>query len=216
MSLLTACGEKPTQEKADYAVISGKVSIPENQKIQLILNNEVLKEIPVGTDGSFRDTIRPITENHSYYLFENPTLLVPLYLDNGTNIELSLNQDLSKVTLSGTQAKQTQYLIERELFVNNKIFRSDGALFKQEPQVFKQSLKSLFSELETKLKGYGLEEDFVKNQQKWIKYKYIGALTEYPDSYDYFLGKQPTLPEDFYAERNEIDFDNAHQYNKRV
>ena len=34
MSLLTACGEKPTQEKADYAVISGKVSIPENQKIQ--------------------------------------------------------------------------------------------------------------------------------------------------------------------------------------
>ena len=156
MSLLTACGEKPTQEKADYAVISGKVSIPENQKIQLILNNEVLKEIPVGTDGSFRDTIRPITENHSYYLFENPTLLVPLYLDNGTNIELSLNQDLSKVTLSGTQAKQTQYLIERELFVNNKIFRSDGALFKQEPQVFKQSLKSLFSELETKLKGYGL------------------------------------------------------------
>ena len=31
MSLLTACGEKPTQEKADYAVISGKVSIPENQ-----------------------------------------------------------------------------------------------------------------------------------------------------------------------------------------
>lgn len=63
MSLLTACGEKPTQEKADYAVISGKVSIPENQKIQLILNNEVLKEIPVGTDGSFRDTIRPITEN---------------------------------------------------------------------------------------------------------------------------------------------------------
>ena len=114
-SLLSACKDKTAQGNVDYAVISGKVSIPENQKIQLILNNEVLKEIPVGTDGSFRDTIRPITENHSYYLFENPTLLVPLYLDNGTNIELSLNQDLSKVTLSGTQAKQTQYLIERTL-----------------------------------------------------------------------------------------------------
>lgn len=212
IGLLAACGEKSVQEKADYAVISGKVSVTENEKIQLVHNNEVIKDIAIAPDGTFRDTIRTITDNHAYYLFENPELLVPLYLDKGTQIEFTLNQDLSKVTLSGTQTGQTQYLIERELFVNKNIFRSDGALFKQEPQAFKESLKKLFAELETKLKGYNLDEDFVKRQQKWIQYKYIAALTDYPNSYEYFLKKQPTLPQDFFAERDQIDFDNAKEY----
>ena len=212
IGLLAACGEKSVQEKADYAVISGKVSVTENEKIQLVHNNEVIKDIAIASDGTFRDTIRTITDNHSYYLFENPQLLVPLYLDKGTQIEFTLNQDLSKVTLSGTQTGQTQYLIERELFVNKNIFRSDGALFKQEPQAFKESLKKFFAELETKLKGYNLDEDFVKRQQKWIQYKYIAALTDYPNSYEYFLKKQPTLPQDFFAERDQIDFDNAKEY----
>ena len=212
IGLLAACGEKSVQEKADYAVISGKVSVTENEKIQLVHNNEVIKDIAIAPDGTFRDTIRTITDNHAYYLFENPELLVPLYLDKGTQIEFTLNQDLSKVTLSGTQIGQTQYLIERELFVNKNIFRSDGALFKQEPQAFKESLKKLFAELETKLKGYNLDQDFVKRQQKWIQYKYIAALTDYPNSYEYFLKKQPTLPQDFFAERDQIDFDNAEEY----
>ena len=212
IGLLAACGEKSVQEKADYAVISGKVSVTENEKIQLVHNNEVIKDIAIASDGTFRDTIRAITDNHAYYLFENPQLLVPLYLDKGTQIEFTLNQDLSKVTLSGTQTGQTQYLIERELFVNKNIFRSDGALFKQEPQAFKESLKKFFAELETKLKGYNLDEDFVKRQQKWIQYKYIVALTDYPNSYEYFLKKHPTLPHDFFAERDQKEFDNAKEY----
>ena len=212
IGLLAACGEKSVQEKADYAVISGKVSVTENEKLQLVHNNEVIKDIAIASDGTFRDTIRTITDNHAYYLFENPQLLVPLYLDKGTQIEFTLNQDLSKVTLSGTQTGQTQYLIERELFVNKNIFRSDGALFKQEPQAFKESLKKFFAELETKLKGYNLDEDFVKRQQKWIQYKYIAALTDYPNSYEYLLKKRPTLPQDFFAERDQTDFDNAKEY----
>ena len=52
----------------------------------------------------------------------------------------------------------------------------------------------------------------MKRQQKWIQYKYIAALTDYPNSYEYFLKKQPTLPQDFFAERDQIDFDNANEY----
>jgi len=212
IGIVVACGKKTEQPKADYAVISGKVSVTENEKLQLVHNNEVIKDIAIAPNGTFRDTIRAITDNHAYYLFENPALLVPLYLDKGTQIEFTLNQDLSKVTLSGTQADQTQYFIERELFVNDKIFRSDGALFKQEPQTFKESLKKFFAELETKLKSYNFDEDFVKNQQKWIQYKYIGALTDYPNSHKSFSGKQPSLPQDFFTERDQVDFDNAQEY----
>ena len=86
ISLLTACGEKATQGKDDYAIISGRVSTPgEIEKVLLAQNNEVVKEIPVGSDGSFLDTIRPITDNHYYYLFESPILQVPIYLDKQTN-----------------------------------------------------------------------------------------------------------------------------------
>ena len=108
IGLVVACGKKTEQPKADYAVISGKVSVTENEKLQLVHNNEVIKDIAIAPDGTFRDTIRAITDNHAYYLFENPALLVPLYLDKGTQIEFTLNQDLSKVTLSGTQSDQTQ------------------------------------------------------------------------------------------------------------
>ena len=69
ISLLAACGEKAAEGKVDYAVLSGKVSSVdakgENQKLLLLQNDEVVKEIPVQADGTFRDTIREIGESCS-------------------------------------------------------------------------------------------------------------------------------------------------------
>ena len=66
-SLLSACKDKTAQGNVDYAVISGKVFLPgESQKIVLAHNDEIYKEIPVLSDGTFRDTIRPITDNHFF------------------------------------------------------------------------------------------------------------------------------------------------------
>ena len=76
----------------------------------------------------------------------------------------------------------------------------------------KKSLKSLFSELQTKLNSYKFDEEFLKTQQKWIKYKLAECLIDYPNSYNYFLGTRPVLPEDFYEETKGIDFDNAQEY----
>ena len=211
MTLLTACGEKTTKD--NYAIISGKVSTPGKiEKVLLAQNNEVVKEIPVNPDGSFRDTIRPITENHYYYLFESPVLQLPLYLDKKTNIEVVINQDLGKTVLSGTEKEENQYLLEREVIVNNKIFRSDAELFKQEPKVFKENVKKHFDELRAKLNNYQYGADFLKTQQKWIEYKFAECLIDYPNSYNYFVHTQPVLPDDFYEEIKGIDFDNAQEY----
>ena len=211
VTLLAACGEKTTKE--NYAIISGKVSTPGKiEKVLLAQNNEVVKEIPVSPDGSFRDTIRPITENHYYYLFESPLLQLPLYLDKNTNIEAIINQDLEKTVLSGTEKEKNQYLLEREVIVNNKIFRSDAELFKKEPKTFKENVKKHFDELKTKLNSYTFDKDFLKKQQKWIEYKFAESLIDYPNSYNYFVGTQPVLPEDFYEEIKGINFDNAQEY----
>lgn len=216
ISLLAACGEKAAEGKVDYAVLSGKVSSVdakgENQKLLLLQNDEVVKEIPVQADGTFRDTIREIGDNHFYYLVENPAVQTPLYLANGTNMELTLNEEVSKTMVSGSQTKQTQYLIERNSFINDRINGADSNLFGQKPQEFKENVKAFFAELDKKLKAYGFEEEFVKNQEKWTNYKFVEYLTIFPTYHRYTSGNEAILPDDFYAERDGIDYDNAEEF----
>jgi len=216
ISLLAACGEKAAEGKVDYAVLSGKVSSVdakgENQKLLLLQNDEVVKEIPVQADGTFRDTIREIGDNHFYYLVENPAVQTPLYLANGTNMELTLNEEVSKTMVSGSETKQTQYLIERNSFINDRINGADSNLFGQKPQEFKENVKAFFAELDKKLKAYGFDEEFVKNQEKWTNYKFIEYLTIFPTYHRYTSGDEAILPDDFYAERDGIDYDNAEEF----
>lgn len=216
ISLLAACGEKAAEGKVDYAVLSGKVSSVdakgENQKLLLLQNDEVVKEIPVQADGTFRDTIREIGDNHFYYLVENPAVQTPLYLANGTNMELTLNEEVSKTMVSGSQTKQTQYLIERNSFINDRINGADSNLFGQKPQEFKENVKAFFAELDKKLKAYGFDEEFVKNQEKWTNYKFVEYLTIFPTYHRYTSGNEAILPDDFYAERDGIDYDNAEEF----
>lgn len=216
ISLLAACGEKAAEGKVDYAVLSGKVSSVdakgENQKLLLLQNDEVVKEIPVQADGTFRDTIREIGDNHFYYLVENPAVQTPLYLANGTNMELTLNEEVSKTMVSGSQTKQTQYLIERNSFINDRINGADSNLFGQKPQEFKENVKAFFAELDKKLKAYGFDEEFVKNQEKWTNYKFVECLTIFPTYHRYTSGNEAILPDDFYAERDGIDYDNAEEF----
>ena len=214
--MLAACGEKAAEGKVDYAVLSGKVSSVdakgENQKLLLLQNDEVVKEIPVQADGTFRDTIREIGDNHFYYLVENPAVQTPLYLANGTNMELTLNEEVSKTMVSGSQTKQTQYLIERNSFINDRINGADSNLFGQKPQEFKENVKAFFAELDKKLKAYGFDEEFVKNQEKWTNYKFVEYLTIFPTYHRYTSGNEAILPDDFYAERDGIDYDNAEEF----
>ena len=216
ISLLAACGEKAAEGKVDYAVLSGKVSSVdakgENQKLLLLQNDEVVKEIPVQADGTFRDTIREIGDNHFYYLVENPAVQTPLYLANGTNMELTLNEEVSKTMVSGSQTKQTHYLIERNSFINDRINGADSNLFGQKPQEFKENVKAFFAELDKKLKAYGFDEEFVKNQEKWTNYKFVEYLTIFPTYHRYTSGNEAILPDDFYAERDGIDYDNAEEF----
>ena len=216
ISLLAACGEKAAEGKVDYAVLSGKVSSVdakgENQKLLLLQNDEVVKEIPVQADGTFRDTIREIGDNHFYYLVENPAVQTPLYLANGTNMDLTLNEEVGKTMVSGSQTKQTQYLIERNSFINDRINGADSNLFGQKPQEFKENVKAFFAELDKKLKAYGFDEEFVKNQEKWTNYKFVEYLTIFPTYHRYTSGDEAILPDDFYAERDGIDYDNAEEF----
>ena len=127
-------------------------------------------------------------------------------------MELTLNEEVSKTMVSGSQTKQTQYLIERNSFINDRINGADSNLFGQKPQEFKENVKAFFAELDKKLKAYGFDEEFVKNQEKWTNYKFIEYLTIFPTYHRYTSGNEAILPDDFYAERDGIDYDNAEEF----
>ena len=156
--LLAPCGAQSLQKGKDYGVISGKLdfSMP-NQKMRLIHNDKLFKEIAVGNDGSFRDTIPVISNDHTYYL-EDPISL-SLYIDNKTNIEIFMSMQPLKVTVSGAQAEQTQYFIERDHFFKEKISDAYNTLFLQEPQEFKKNIRALLGELKRKLESLCRSEE---------------------------------------------------------
>ncbi|MDO4880394.1 MAG: TlpA disulfide reductase family protein [Capnocytophaga sp.] len=212
-TLFTACKDKNTTSTSntDYAVISGVAKQGAEGGLAVVLNNELVKRIAVNQDGTFRDTLRNIGSNHFYYLYSERSS-TPLFLQNGTNIEINFDGDLSQAQFSGTDAQKTQYIIERNDFINSKLDGSDTNLFGQKPQEFKENLKTIFNELKEKLNTYGFEEDFVKNQGKWADYKYMTYLNSYPEFHSYLMGRDETLPGDFFEDIAEVNFDNAEEY----
>lgn len=215
-SILSACGggDKSSTGGTDYAIISGKVaSVGATKELYLVQNDEVIRQIPVAGDGTFKDTIRNIENNHLYYLLSSFTSRVPLYLNTGANIEIAFDQDVNKSKITGEQAKESQYLLERNIFISN-IDGADSNLFGQKPQEFKVNLKTYFDELQNKLKSYNLGEEFVKNQERWAKYKFVEYLLVYPTYHTFFMGRDAILPNDFFAEREGIDYDNAQEYDQ--
>lgn len=212
-TLFTACKDKNTvsSPSVDYAIISGKAKQGAEGGLAVVLNNELFKRITVNQDGTFRDTLRNIGEGNFYYLYSERSS-IPLFLQKGTNIEINFDGDLSQAQLSGTDAQKTQYLIERNAFLNGKLDGSDTNLYGQKPQEFKENLKGIFKELKEKLSTYGFEEEFVKNQEKWADYKYMTYLRSYPEFHSYLMGREETLPDDFFEEIAGVDFDNAKEY----
>ena len=85
VSALMGCNEDKKEVQRDYAVISGTIENPvENRKLRLYdYENQKSELIEVDEDGNFRDTLK----------LENPTLynasyssVFPIYLNNGMDL----------------------------------------------------------------------------------------------------------------------------------
>ncbi|SHF73756.1 Thiol-disulfide isomerase or thioredoxin [Salegentibacter echinorum] len=166
---LISCNEDKKEVQKDYAVISGSIKEPiENRKIRLYdYENQKSVIIEVDKDGNFRDTLK----------LENPTVynasyrsIFPLYLRNGMDLNLKFKDSTSKPEATGEGSTSFKVLQEKNklmasLFDDYKAFFSrPEAEFRKDMDEYNEDFKNLLESNKDEL-----DSAFVNSQEKSLE-----------------------------------------------
>lgn len=205
---LVSCG---SQQEVPYAVISGKLATPQKETLKLVTGRQLIKEIAIGADGAFRDTIREMGNKRYYYLINNQQAL-SLYLENGTNLVLNIPKEMREAQVTGKGAENIQFLQEKSAFLRQNLSVKDTALFGKNPQDFKIQATSVLDNLRKTLKDKKLGAKFTSYEENWLHYYYIQLLEDYPRYHAVVSGIMPDVPQGYNPEKEKINYDQADLY----
>ena len=100
-------------EKADYAIISGKIENADVKEMTLysVTDRSFKEKITLADDGSFKDTIK-MSGDFTLYQARNAT---PLHLEAGNNITINFDSKdhQNTITVSGIGSELSSYLIAK-------------------------------------------------------------------------------------------------------
>lgn len=207
LSSLVACTEKPV----DYAIISGKATNTTDTYLRLLSNGSFVGEIVFNADGTFRDTIRDVRDNRFLLLDSEQVTGIPIYIEKGTELVINYDKEIKNASVSGKKSENTQYLLEKETFLQQKLGQD---IFTKNPSEFKQVLTTTLDELNQKMEKYKLDEKFANSEKRWITYTRVFYLDQYP-SFNKYITKSETLvevPANFNPEKETLDYDNTEDY----
>ena len=113
-----ACKEEP---KIDYALFSGKIENPKEEKVTILKGRTVVKEIPLNNDGTFADTLK-IESN--YYNLDHGNEVSAMYLSPGNDINVTLdtNEFDETITYTGLGSENSNFLASKFLVNENTDF----------------------------------------------------------------------------------------------
>lgn len=207
LASMVACNRKPN---VDYAIISGKIKTTE-KTLKLIQNQELLKEIQIQKDGSFRDTIRNIGDKNYFYLAVDPASVLPLFLEGGSDVSLEIKGNIAdaKVT-ENDKSENTKYLNFKDKYISENLVQRQEMLFAQSPTEFKKNITTSLEKLRDELKKYKTDDTFSELENKWIDFQIIFMLKNYPSINQYLTQKEKPIqtPKNFEGNTNDIDYDN--------
>ncbi len=168
------------KKDVNYALISGKITNP-NGGVIITKDKELVKEISVAEDGTFKDTI---FNADGYYTFGHSREITPMYLEGGYDVTLILDtkQFDETVVYKGIGGKENNFLAHKFLIIEKEIGDA-RKFFALEEDAFLEKLNSVNKELEKGLKG--LESSFSKKEQKALKYEYALKLKNYENYHKY-------------------------------
>lgn len=210
LSALVACDKKP-----DYAVISGKASNPAGAELVLLEEEgELVKEITINADGTFRDTIRNIEQNQFFLFNKAQREGIPLFLKNGTDLLIEFDGSLEQSKLTGKDSELSNYLIQSKKLMNEKINSKFLEIFTKTPTEYKLYMRNLFDSIKQDIDSKKLDKDFTQIRKKSMDYTYLLFLTQY-QSNNMYATRQPALvelPSDFLEEVEKVNYDNAEDF----
>lgn len=197
--------------KPNYAIISGKATNSSDQYLRLLNNGSFVGEVIFAPDGTFRDTIRDLKNNHFLLLDSEQKNGIPIYLEAGSELVINYDTNISNAVVTGEGAEVTKFLLEKEKFLSPKLGRE---LFTKNATEFKQEINKVFAEYDKKLEQAELNKNFTEREKRWATYTRVLYLDQYPAMFRMLTkSEQETqVPADFNPEKATLDYDNATDY----
>jgi len=202
--------KKEEAKPVDYVLFSGKI-INVNTDSVYVRGTNFNKAIPVQKDGTFADTLQLTNGNYVVKIGEETT---DVLFNPGDDLHLTIDTKEFDETINytGKAADKNNYLakaylIEESFDTNNDV----KTLYNLEMDSFIAKLKSLDAAKDSLLNVYKIKDaDFIASQKKNSHYTFLSKLKRYPGFQKRFNdGKIVTLPENFTKEIENLDFDNA-------
>ncbi len=200
IALMVSC----KQEKADYTVISGKITNPISTSLPILRfpYGKQVASIQLKRDGTFKDTLR--IEN-GYYAIYRQGIRALLYIEKGFDFSMIHESKDKGLIFSGKGAKANNYLLKKMEIIKKFSKNAISDLSEKEFLAEKDSLKK---NLERELKKVG--GNFEKVEQKTLKYEYAYDLLRYIKT----NGSEYAKSENFIKTLKEIDFNNDKEFNE--
>lgn len=198
--------------KTDFALISGKITEPNSQKLHVIDDSgKVVSDIVLKGDSTFVDTI---FNANGYYTLSDEKELTALYLENGYNLNLTLDtrQFDETIVYTGIGADVNNYLAQKFL-EREGVTKNFHGLYGLEEKQFIEKVSDLYTSLEEKLKELPLT--FVELEKKRLQYNKANALANYERAHGSVIKDNAfKVSADFPDPYMGIPLDNEEEYQK--
>ena len=208
--VLTSCGVE--DQKKAKTFFGGEIVNPTSRTVVLSKGDEVVDSTSLDGNNRFAFSLDSLQDG--LYHFNHDPELQYVYLEKGDSLMIRLNTlyfDESLV-FSGEGEDINNFLLDVFL-VNEKEERHVRKLYLLGPEAFQDKIDSLkalrLAMFEELVKDAKLSERGYKIAKASAVYGYRTYMEEYPFKHKKYTGQQviKKLPEDFYAYRDELTFD---------
>lgn len=212
---LTSCKTNKNETAHSNAFFGGEIINPKSNYIVLKYNKKFIDSIALNDKNRFEYTIKNARAG-LYYFFHGRELQSVL-IEPGDSLMLRLNTyDFDEsIVFTGKGAKENNYLMD--LFLENeKEVKGTTLNYSQlSPELFQEKINHLRTKKLERLRAFNSKNMPSKLFQKValanINYNYYNAKEFYPFA-NYKKSELEifnTIPENFYAYRKEVDYNNA-------
>lgn len=191
-------------EKADYAIISGKIDNADAKEMTLYsaTDRSFKNIIKIAEDGTFKDTVK-MSGEFFLYQAKNST---PLYLKAGDNVNINFDAKDHKATLAITGSDISNYLIAKK-DKEREIMGKGTDVYKLGEVDYKKTIYDVKTALENLLSSTNTPEDYKAKEKRNIYYGYLGKIDMYKSYHSYYAKKKDFVPsKDFLLELNDLDY----------
>lgn len=211
--LLASAACQPT-DKIDYVLLSGVITNTDGSYVT-VKANDYSYDIDLNEDGTFSDTLRL---KRGFYLFYSGRERTNIFLDNGFDVKLSLDQPMFDETLvfngEGKGSNINNYLANKAR-LDEELTVDFQTLFSKEESDFVSAMKDWDSKMKGLLSASQIKDkDFVELENRNLGYEYQTQFINY-EYYHQFATKdfEFKASADFNQYLTGIDVNNESDFN---